>query len=135
MSIRKALILLAPAAALLCGPAPTAASCAAPTGFTGIWKADDGGTYRVRAVANEVWWIGTSPDGGKSWTNVFRGVKSSTQLSGRWADISGPGGYGTLTLSIKGTTQLIRTASTGSPFGGTKWNRVVNCDDVGMNPV
>jgi hypothetical protein len=130
LSIRKALVLLAPVAALLSGPTPTAASCATPYGLTGTWEANDGGTYRVRAIGHEVWWIGTSADGGKSWTNLFYGSHRPGALSGRWISMSGPGSGGTLELSLKGSKQMVLTESTGSPFGATEWN-LVDCVDDG----
>lgn len=135
MTIRKALFALGAAGVLLSAPSVTQASCAAPAGLTGKWKGDDGGTYRIRAVANEVWWIGTSGDGGKSWTNVYRGVRAGGQISGRWADINGPMGNGTMAISVKSNNLLVRLSNTGSEFGGTRWTRVVTCDDVILNPV
>lgn len=135
MAIRKALFALAAAGVLLSAPTATQASCAAPTSLTGKWKGDDGGTYRIRAVGNEVWWIGTSADNGSSWTNVYRGVRAGAQISGRWADISGPMGNGTMAITVKSNMQLVRLSNTGSEFGGTKWTRVFNCDDVILNPV
>lgn len=137
MAIRKALFALTAATVALSAPAPIQASCAAATTLSGKWKGDDGGTYRIRAAGNEIFWIGTSPDGGKSWTNVMRGLRNpeTKSISGRWADIAQPGGVGALVIAIKSNNLLVRTSSTGSPFGGTKWTRVVTCDDVGMNPV
>jgi len=136
MAIRKALFVLAIASVALSAPAPIAAQCTAPASLTGKWKGDDGGTYRIRAVGNEVWWIGTSADGGKSWTNVYKGNRVGQQISGRWADIvPANGGNGVMTLTVVNNGLIKKASESGSPFGGTKWGRVVGCDDMGLNPV
>ena len=35
-------------------PAPSYAICAAPRDMNGVWRANDGGTYYVRQLGNEV---------------------------------------------------------------------------------
>ena len=34
------------------------AQCASPPSLDGLWSANDGGTYQVRIVGTDVWWIG-----------------------------------------------------------------------------
>jgi hypothetical protein len=42
--------------------------------LTGIWKANDGGTYYIRNIDNDVWWLGiSSNDDGKTFSNVLKG--------------------------------------------------------------
>ncbi|MVN88562.1 hypothetical protein GO986_17645 [Deinococcus sp. HMF7620] len=122
-------------AAALAGQAH--ASCAAPKDMNGVWRSNDGGTYYVRQIGNQVWWMGQSSDSGKNWTNVFSGIRTGNTVKGTWADV--PRGQvrsgGTLTLTISGTTGVLgfaRASATGG-FSGSKW--FMNCDDVVLNPV
>lgn len=59
--------------------------------LTGIWTADDLGTYYVRQIGNIVWWLGMSHDQGATFTNVFSGVVTSngtgTSVQGTWVDV------------------------------------------------
>jgi len=120
--------------------APAArAQCVAPREITGVWHSDDGGTYVVRRVTdNVVWWLGRSGDGGKTWTNVFRGVIAGNVINGEWADVLAAherpnGGIGTLQLKIigaigKGVDGFEKIGATGAPFGGSKWS--MSCQDT-----
>jgi hypothetical protein len=65
---------LAALAALMFATAPSAL-CIARRDMNGEWKADDRGTYYVRQIGNAVWWVGMSPDEGRTWMNVFKGVR------------------------------------------------------------
>ena len=65
---------------------PAHALCAAPPDLNGTWRANDGGTYHVRQIGTQVWWVGLSSDGGKSWTNVFHGTRTGNTVTGSWAD-------------------------------------------------
>ncbi|MBS2965829.1 hypothetical protein KGA66_22450 [Actinocrinis puniceicyclus] len=42
--------------------------------YTGVWCADDGGTYYLRQIGDVLWWLGMSHDQGRSFTSVFSGV-------------------------------------------------------------
>ncbi|MBZ9714873.1 MULTISPECIES: hypothetical protein [Deinococcus] len=113
------------------------ASCAAPKDMNGVWRANDGGTYYVRQLGNQVWWVGMSSDSGKSWTNVFHGTRTGNTVKGTWADV--PRGQissgGSMTLTLSGVNSVLgfkRTAATGN-FGGSTW--YMPCDDVILNPV
>lgn len=112
--------------------APEASAvCEARKHVTGFWKGDDGGTYVVRRVSNNVvWWIGKSGDGGKTWTNTFRGVINGDIISGEWADVTAAhgdanSGIGTLRLKIIGANGTVngfeKVGGTGSGFGASKW--------------
>jgi hypothetical protein len=42
--------------------------------LTGTWKANDGGTYYIRNIGNDFWWLGiSSNDDGKAFSNVLKG--------------------------------------------------------------
>lgn len=113
------------------------AQCVAPRDMNGVWQANDGGTYYVRQIGNQVWWLGMSGDNGRSWTNVFHGTKTGSTVQGTWADV--PKGNirsgGNLTLNVQGTTGVLgftRAAATGG-FGGSRWYQP--CEDTVANPV
>ncbi len=50
---------------------------------TGVWKANDQGTYYVRRDGNKLWWFGEN--GGFS--NVFQGTINGDNISGEWVDV------------------------------------------------
>ena len=114
------------------------ALCSASRDFNGIWSSDDGGTYYIRQIGNDIWWVGMSGDNGKTWTNVFKGVRNGNTVTGQWADV--PRGSissgGVLNLSVQGTKQSVsgfsRSQVTGG-FGGSKWFKP--CDDTKYVPV
>jgi hypothetical protein len=97
--------------------------------LTGTWVCDDEGTYYLRQVGNTVWWLGKSKDGGKSWTNVFRGTIKDNRIVGDWADVpqGESDGAGTLTLEIvldgARVVELRKKRQVGDDFGGTSWRR------------
>ena len=95
--------------------------------LTGVWHANDRGTYRITQSGNTITWRGTSPDGGRSWAHNFRGVRDGSVIRGVWIDTAGPMGRGTLTLHVDSQTHLTRTANTGSGFGGSVWTRSNPC--------
>jgi hypothetical protein len=129
-----------PIVATMVAPAHKAqALCAAPTQLTGIWQANDGGTYYVRQTGNQVWWLGMSSDQGKTWTNVFKGTRNGNTISGTWADVPKgkiqSGGTLNLTLQTSGGNGILgfkKGTFTGG-FGGSQWSQP--CDDVILNPV
>src|ERR1700684_2611506 len=68
-------------------PRAVQAQCMLPKDITGTWRANDGGHYYVRQVGDEIWLFGQSGDGGKSWANVYHGVRNGTTVTGTWADV------------------------------------------------
>jgi hypothetical protein len=136
MSIAKSISVFA-LTVLLGVPLSLNAQCVAPRDMNGVWRANDGGTYYVRQVGNDVWWVGMSADGGKTWTNVFKGVRNGATVTGTWADV--PHGKtrssGILNLHVDGTTGVLgwsrRDVSGG--FGGSRWFQP--CNDTVQNPV
>lgn len=110
--------------ASICLASPATAQCEAMTKVTGSWLANDGGTYSMRRINDDVWWIGDGP----GWRNVFRGTLGPDRhtITGDWADVRGHDGYGTLTLKINGDlgksiNSIERVGSTGGGFAGTHW--------------
>ncbi len=98
-------------------------SAAAPGDLTGTWRCNDGGTYYLRQLDDQVWWYGESAGGGRAWTNVFFGRREGNQLIGRWADVpkGGARAAGEMTLTVQGN-KLSATKRTGG-FGGSEWSR------------
>jgi hypothetical protein len=92
--------------------------------LTGRWLCDDGGSYFVRQIGNEIWWHGLSRDGGATWSNVFHGRLDGRHVNGRWADVPQGRiqGSGELTLQVFGNNQFKATRKTGG-FGGSEWTR------------
>lgn len=118
-------------------PAPANAQCVASRDLNGVWRSNDGGTYYVRQIGSDVYWLGMSGDDGRTWTNVFRGTRNGNILSGTWADVpkGRVAGGGTLTITIhgaNGVTGFTRTGVTGG-FGGSRWFQP--CNDVNLIPV
>jgi hypothetical protein len=127
-------IALAGLVLLAASAAPIHAQCAAPKYVSGVWKANDGGTYHLHAIGSTIWWVGMSVDDGRSWTNVFKGTRNGNIIDGEWADVRGQAwGHGTLKLRISGTTFMEKIDGTGSGFGGIRWGRG-GCNDTQGNP-
>jgi hypothetical protein len=105
---------------------PTINSTPDPFGpLTGKWKADDGGTYYLRRVGNQVWWYGEPSPTNPGWSNVFVGTVQGNQISGSWADVpkGGAQGNGNMQLRIVSSTRLEAISNSGSGFGGKVWTR------------
>ena len=108
---------------------PSSALIPGAPALTGVWQANDGGTYYLRQIGNVLWWNGMS-DGndGRTFNNVFRGTITSTTgtIIGEWADVPRGTimGYGTLSLKIINPTMIQKVSQTGSGFGATTWQKV-----------
>jgi hypothetical protein len=77
-------------------------SRAADIDLTGTWYDKESVTY-IRQVGTDVWWMcRTLKDGGKDYTNVFKGKLTGTKATGEWADV--PAGknknHGTITFNV-----------------------------------
>ena len=125
--------------AISAAPLISHALCAAPKDLNGVWKSNDGGTYYIRQIGNDVWWSGMSGDNGKSWSNVFKGVKNGNTVNGQWADVPKgrilSGGNLQMNINIIGNgyiSEFTKTYQTGG-FGGSRWFK--DCQDVILNPV
>jgi hypothetical protein len=98
------------------------------TNLTGVWHADDVGTYYIRQIGNAVWWLGMSRDQGRSFANVFRGTVQGYSLQGSWVDVpmGADGVLGGGSLFLYGgslSTELVKNAQTAG-YGGTVWTKL-----------
>jgi hypothetical protein len=109
--------------------------------LTGVWSADDAGTYYVRQVGNTVWWLGLSPDESyaysnqpQTFANVFQGTIQNGQVIGNWADIplGATNGAGPMQLNLTGgsdvaggpeSTGMMRFGD-GGTFSGSSWEKL-----------
>ena len=110
------------------------AQCAAKFGnqLYGIYRSDDGGTFHVRQIGNDVWWSGDAADGKK---NVFHGQISGNVLKGQWLDVpAGQGDFPTNAgeVSIQFSSDHERMTKLPSPTGphSSQWHRVFICHDT-----
>jgi len=135
-------------AVLLALPVAVHASCGPPETMKGIWDGSDGGIYRVidnlkrltlrPPRPRDIWWVGTSRDGGQTFINVFKGVRRGNIVTGEWSDVRGNGG-GTMELSVDiassgqhvGRVVGFRKIR-GEGFGGNTWK--INCEDHVLIP-
>ncbi len=97
--------------------------------LTGVWSANDAGTYYVREIGNTVWWLGVSSNEGRAFANVFKGTLDSGLLTGEWADVplGATSGSGALMLFAgpagPTSTVLLRNTVTGG-FSGWSWQKL-----------
>jgi hypothetical protein len=95
-----------------------------PISLTGVWEANDGGTYTIKQTGAEITWEGVSRDGGLTWSHTFNGVIRNNTVVGRFFDHP-PGrvrNAGELTLRIVDANRLEMLMATGH-FGGSVWIR------------
>ena len=95
--------------------------------LTGVWMSNDGGTYFLRHIGDELWWAGMSGGlmyPGTEFCNVFHGSVTGGGVTGEWSAVPRGAlhGRGTLTLRSAGDSQLLRVVETGG-FGGSIWRR------------
>jgi hypothetical protein len=91
---------------------------------SGKYRCNDGGTYYIRVIKNEIWWYGQSGD--SSWSNVMNGLITGDEIQGEWSDV--PFGRikseGAITLKIISSSSFSIISQTGG-FGGTNWNKII----------
>ncbi len=116
--------------------------------LTGVWAADDVGTYYVRQVGDTVWWLGLSRDRGQTFANVFQGTiqhgaaPGELTLSGDFADIPLGGSrssgsirlHGQLGSGTTSPTALDKLSFTGR-FGAGKWAKLYDRVILKVGPV
>jgi hypothetical protein len=95
--------------------------------LTGVWAADDAGTYYLRQLGNSVWWLGLSTDEGQTFANVFQGTLQNNQISGSWADVPLGQTANAGVISLNGSSALSvmmnRVNETGG-FSGNNWQKL-----------
>ena len=121
------------------------ALCVRPTKLDGtMWHGTgDGGTYYMRQIGNDVYWMAENTANGYNdgwvWTNVFKGTvdASGNTITGNVADV--PHGKNLFTSTI--SFQIVRDSSGGiqslklisGAYGTTTWSGI--CNDVVDTPV
>ena len=93
---------------------------------TGVWKGQDQGIYYVRQFGDNIMWLGTSANDGKTWTNAFAGKIDGDIISGTWADVprGKVGGLGTLTLKVSQVgAKIVMQKIGGSTFSTFTWEK------------
>jgi hypothetical protein len=102
-------------------PAPTSGQL----DLTGVWRDNNGATYSIRQVGNQIWWY---MDGRPNYTNVFRGILSGNTITGEWCDV--PGGklegksIGSLTVKVVNNGRMEKVADSPFRYGGSVWSRL-----------
>ncbi|NJP12340.1 MAG: hypothetical protein HC866_25105 [Leptolyngbyaceae cyanobacterium RU_5_1] len=93
------------------------------TALTGTWKANDGATYYVRQIGDQLWWYGEQNPTQPNFSNVFVGTISGITITGNWRDVpkGGANSSGSLKLKIVNFSRLEKI--TGSNFSGSVWTR------------
>jgi len=93
--------------------------------LTGVWSCDDGGTYYIRLIGRDVYWLGESAGGGKGWTNIFMGKLAGRRIKGSWSDVpkGGADNHGTMDLQLSPDGLSFTTVSGGQGFTGKVWWR------------
>jgi hypothetical protein len=110
-------------------PATSGGRAGGAPDLNGTWRGiPDGGTYYIRRVGRNVWWVGLSgkPNTstiGETFSNVFRGTIAGSTITGNWADVrrdDPPLRSGTVTLEVRGST-LVKSKGN---LPVTQWHRV-----------
>jgi hypothetical protein len=115
-----------------------------PATLSGVWHGSDNGTYYVRQLGSEVWWLGLSRDQGRSFANVFRGtVSEQGPIEGQWIDVRmGTGGVlsgGELVLdgdhpvNPQASTTLNKAEQTAN-FGASMWTKIYDTAGIPLLP-
>jgi hypothetical protein len=97
------------------------------TNLSGSWLADDKGTYYLRQIGDELWWVGVSAGlmyPGLESCTIFHGSVTDSGVTGEWSAVPRGAlhGHGTLTLRRADNNQLLRVEEIGG-FGASTWRR------------
>lgn len=89
--------------------------------LTGVWNCDDGGTYYIRQIDNNVWWYGEENPSSPGWSNAAMGTTDGSRVMLTWVDVPKGGalGNGNLILEIVSRSKLRSVQNIG--FGGSTW--------------
>ncbi len=99
----------------------------------GVYKADDGGTYHIRQIGNDVWWTGDSAD--HRIKNVFHGQINGDLLKGGWLDVpvtdhEFPTNAGQVTLQIAANHESFKKLDSPTGPHAASWRRTFSCPDT-----
>jgi hypothetical protein len=93
--------------------------------LTGIWEGNDGGTYYLRQLGDELYWFGELSPTSPAWSNVFYGRVQFNQVIGEWSDV--PKGRanssGKLLLKIRSKGNELAAEQKTGGFSGSVWTR------------
>jgi hypothetical protein len=92
------------------------------TDLTGKWQCDDGGTYYIRQMGDDVMWFGEkTPD----WSNVANGTLDDNILILKWKDVpkEKSNGSGVLVLEVSDNDKTLTAKSKTGGFSGTVWHK------------
>ncbi len=92
--------------------------------LTGTWHGNDGGTYYISQLGNEIWWYGENSPTGTSWSNVAYGNIFGNSIRLKWSDVpkGGTANSGILLLEILSPSRMVAREKTGG-FGGSEWQK------------
>lgn len=96
--------------------------------LTGVWHANDSGTYYLHQTGNTLWWLGMSRDQGRTFANVFYGTIVGNVIEGDWVDVPiGAGGArsgGSLTLIGEALSTELTKIFQSRLFGASAWTKL-----------
>jgi hypothetical protein len=97
------------------------AAPSADLNLSGMWRANDGGTYTIRQSGKTITWDSS----GGMMQNTFNGWIRGDRITGFWKDgkSNKPENSGYLTLRIESDNKLVLVEHTG-PFTGSTWKRL-----------
>jgi len=103
--------------------------------LTGAWTDDNGVTYCIQQVGNNVfWYMNDRP----RVHNIFHGIIAGEYLTGEWADLPGGQmrGNGALSLRIESDNRMVKIGESGE-YLGSVWTRVNEneCDQRSVSPL
>jgi hypothetical protein len=92
--------------------------------LTGTWNCNDGGTYYVRQIGDEVWWYGEKAAVSPFFANTAHGKTQGVALVLDWADVpkGATASDGLLIIVVNSANSMDLVYATGS-FSGTHWSR------------
>lgn len=93
--------------------------------LTGVYTCSDGGTYYTKIDGKNLYWVGESADGGKSWTNIFIGKVEGSKVKGKWYDLPKGlnGGSGDLVVLLAADYLSFDWVEGTGGFSGRQWKR------------
>jgi hypothetical protein len=93
--------------------------------LTGKWTCDDGGTYYLKQLQNQIVWYGELSATDPNWSNVFYGRVNGDRIVGNWFDV--PKGkasnHGQLKLRIGNNGRVLDAFQKSGGFGGSHWTK------------
>lgn len=99
-------------------------SVVAAADISGTWSCNDGGTYYIRQLDEDIYWYGEADPNHPTWSNVAKGRLEGNKIYLEWADV--PKGTimssGILVLRVMNNHKIVRTEVSGG-FGGSQWTR------------